>query len=166
MAGLVSNLTEVLKGQTTLFREIVALSAGKKQSIIANDIETLRTIVAQENEIVPKVLKGDKDRERIMADVATVLNKNYDELTLTTLVQLTQGQPENAALTEAVDEFSAAANEMKQTNDINKLLIENALEYLEYNINMIHSSVSSGPAGYGDILGDDQEPGSFLDTRS
>ncbi|MCL2236280.1 MAG: flagellar protein FlgN [Defluviitaleaceae bacterium] len=166
MAGLISDLISVIQGQTVLFKEVVALSADKKNFIIKNDIEGLRGIVAQENIIVPKALKGDKERERIMADIATVLNKKNDELTLTKLAELTEGQPENPEFKIAVEEFIIVLDEMKQSNDANKLLIESALEFLEFNMNVVHSSLDAGPVGYGDTLDDGHEPGSFIDTSS
>ena len=166
MAGLITDLINVIEGQTALFKQVIALSSGKREFIIKNDIEGLRGIVAKENEIVPKALKGDKERERIMADIATVLNKKKDELTLSLLAELTEGQPENPAYKIAVDEFILALDEMKEANDANKILIESALEYLEFNMNIVHSSMDAGPVGYSDTLDEGHEPGSFLDTRS
>ena len=165
MAGLVSSLIETLKGQTELFREVIALSVDKKGFIIKNDIEKLRAVVKQENVIVPKLLKGDKDREKIMADISVVMNKPLADLTLSYLTELMQGQPEHEALVAAIDEFVVVTDEMKAANDANKLLIENALDYIEFNINIIHSSLEAGPVGYG-ALEDNHEAGSFLDTKS
>jgi len=165
MAGLVSSLIDVLKGQTELFREVIALSVDKKEFIIKNDIEKLREVVKQENVIVPKLLKGDKDREKIMADISVVMNKPLADLTLSYLEVLMQGQPEHEALVASIDEFVAVIDQMKAANDANKLLIENALDYIDFNINIIHSSLETGPVGYGS-LEDNHEAGSFLDTKS
>jgi hypothetical protein len=165
MAGLISNLIETIKGQTELFREVIALSTDKKEFIIKNDIESLRQLVKQENVIIPKALKGDKTREKIMVDIATVLNKNPDELTFTMLAELTRGQPEHEAFVAAAEEFVVALTEMKEQNETNKLLIQDALEYIDFNINIIHSSLDSPPIGYGG-LEDNHEPGSFLDKSN
>jgi len=165
MAGLVSNLIDILQGQTKLFGEVVALSVQKRQFIVKNDIDALRAVVKQENVLVPKALKNDKDRERIMTDIATVLNKKQDELTLSYLGELIQGQPEHDSFVRAVDEFLVAMQEMKEANDAAKVLVQDALEYIDFNMNIIHSSLDSGPVGYG-ALEDSHEPGSFLDTRS
>jgi flagellar biosynthesis/type III secretory pathway chaperone len=165
MAGLVSSLIDVLKGQTELFSEVIALSVDKKELIIKNDIDRLREVVKQENAVVPKALKGDKDREKIMADISVVMNKKLEDLTLSYLIELMQGQPEHEALVKAVDDFAKAIAQMKAANDANKLLIENALDYIEFNMNIIHSSLEAGPAGYGS-LEDNHEAGSFLDTKS
>jgi flagellar biosynthesis/type III secretory pathway chaperone len=165
MAGLVSSLIDVLKGQTELFREVIALSVDKKEFIIKNDIEKLRELVKQENVIVPKALKGDKDREKIMADISVVMNKKLEDLTLSYLAELMQGQPEHEALVKAIDEFARAIADLKAANDSTKMLIENALEYIEFNMNIIHSSLEAGPAGYGS-LEDNHEAGSFIDTKS
>jgi len=166
MAGLISNLIETIKGQTVLFRQVTALSEDKREFIIKNDIESLRGLVKQENQIVPKILTGDKKREQLMKDIATVLNKNFDELTFSALANFIDGQPEHPAFVAAVDEFILALEEMKEKNDANKVLINDALDYIEFNMNIIHSSLDAQPAGYGATLDDAHEPGSFLDTRS
>ena len=166
MAGLITDLIQTLQGQTELFKQVTALSDDKKNFIIKNDIENLRNIVKQENLIVPKALKGDKTREQLMKDIATVLNTNYDELTFASLAELISGQPEHPAFVAAAEEFATAVTEMKETNDNNKLLLQDALDYIEFNMNIIHSSIDAQPAGYGDLLDNTHEPGSFLDTRS
>ncbi|MDR2168016.1 MAG: flagellar protein FlgN [Clostridiales bacterium] len=165
MAGLISNLIETIEGQTDLFRKVIALSADKREFIIKNDIEGLRKIVKQENDIIPKALKGDKNREKIMADIATVLNKAPGELTFTALAELIEGQPEHAAFLKAAEDFIITITEMKEQNDANKLLIQDALDYIDFNINIIHSSLDAAPVGYG-ALEDAHEPGSFLDKSN
>ena len=164
MAGLISNLIVTLKGQSDLYRQITALSVRKKECIIKNDIEDLRGIVSEENVLVPKVIRSDKVREQIMKDICTVLNKKEEELTLTNLVNLMENQLEHKELNEAVEELKTAAEEMRELNEANKALVEHALEYIDYNINVIHSSFSEAPAGYNDTLEDTREQISFLDT--
>jgi len=164
MAGLVSNLIEVLRGQVELYSQIAALSVRKKDFIVANDIDGLRDLVAEENKLVPKALRGDKDRERIMKDICTVLNKPTD-MTLSYLVTLMEGQPEHDELGQVVENLRAAADEMKELNESNKVLIQHALEFVDYNINVIHSSFSEAPAGYNDTLDDARDQVSFLDLN-
>ena len=164
MAGLVSNLIDVLKGQVELYSQIAALLVRKKDFIIANDIDSLREVVAEENKLVPKALRCDKDRGRIMQDICTVLNKPAD-MTLTYLVTLMEGQPEHDELQQVVGNLQAAAHEMKELNDSNKVLLQHALEFVDYNINVIHSSFSEAPAGYNDTLDDARDPVSFLDKN-
>jgi len=154
MAGLVSNLIISLEGQIDLYNQIIALSAHKKDNIINNDIENLKKIVADENIIVPKIMRADKDREKIMQDICTVLNKKQDELTLRYLVTLVEGQPEYNELKDAVERLGKAAEEMKNINENNKMLLEQALEFVDYNMNMIHSAFAETPAGYEEPMDD------------
>jgi len=164
MAGLVSNLIDVLKGQVELYSQIAALSARKKEFIIKNEIDNLREVVGEENKLVPKALRGDKDRERIMKDICTVLNKPAD-MTLGFLVTLMEGQPEHSDLKQVVENLSAAIDEVKELNESNKVLVQHAMEFIDYNINVIHSSFSEAPAGYNDTLDDTREQVSFLDIN-
>jgi len=168
MAGLVSSLIDVLKGQVDLYGQIAALSARKKDFIISNDIDSLRAIVAEENALIPKALRGDKEREKIMKDICTVLNKKEEEMSLSYLVVLMENQPEHDALDDVVAKLKAVADEMKELNESNKVLVEHALEFIDYNINVIHSSISdvpAGAAGYNDSFDETSgQTSSFLDT--
>ena len=165
MAGLISNLIDVLKGQVVLYQQVSALSAQKKEHIIANDIESLRKIVAEENMVVPKLLRQDKERERIMKDICTVLNKNQEDMTLTYLVTLMENQPEHEELADIVEKTKAAVYELNDLNEANKILIQNALEYIDYNINLIHSTFADTPASYGSNYEEVGEQKSFLDIN-
>jgi len=165
MAGLISNLIEVLQGQVGLYQQISALSAQKKELIIGNDIESLRKIVAEENMVVPKVMRGDKERERIMKDICTVLNKKDEDMTLSYLVTLMENQPEHGELAEVVEKTKTAVYELNDINESNKVLIENALEFIDYNINLIHSTFADMPAGYGGDYEEVGEQKSFLDVN-
>ncbi|MDR2183597.1 MAG: flagellar protein FlgN [Clostridiales bacterium] len=165
MAGLISNLIEVLQGQVVLYQQISALSAQKKEYIIKNDIENLRKIVAEENMVVPRVMRGDKERERIMKDICMVLNKKDEDMTLSYLVTLMENQPEHAELQDIVERTKTAVYELNDINETNKALIENALEFIDYNINLIHSTFSETPVGYGSNYEEIGEQKSFLDIN-
>jgi len=165
MAGLISNLIDTLKGQVELYQQINALSLRKKEYIIANDIENLRKVVGEENVVVPKVMRGDKERERIIKDICTVLNKPQEDMTLSYLVTLMENQPEHAELADVVEKTKAAVYELNDVNESNKILIENALEFIDYNMNVIHSSFSEVPASYGSNYEEVGEQKSFLDIN-
>jgi len=165
MAGLISNLIECLEGQVGLYGQISALSAQKKEFIINNDIESLRKVVGEENMIVPKVIRGDKERERILKDICMVLNKKDEDMTLSYLVTLMEGQPEHAELAEVVEKTKTAVYGLNDINEANKVLIENALEFIDYNINLIHSTFSDMPVSYGSNYDETLEQTSFLDIN-
>jgi len=167
MAGLVSNLIDVLKGQVDLYQQIAALSAQKKDFVIKNDIENLRKIVAEENALIPRALRGDKEREKIMKDICTVLNKKEEDMNLSYLVVLMENQPEHKELENVVSMLKAAADETKALNETNKVLVQQALEFIDYNINVIHSSFSEAPAatGYNNTFEDAGNQTSFLDIN-
>ena len=165
MAGLISNLIEVLQGQVELYQQISALSLLKKEHIIGNDIESLRKVVGEENAIVPKIMRGDKERERIIKDICMVLNKKEEDMTLSYLVTLMENQPEHTELEEIVEKTKAVVYELNDINEANKTLVENALSFIDYNINLLHSTFADTPASYGSNYEEIGEQKSFLDVN-
>ena len=166
MPGLVSGLIDTLNSQVELYNQIVELSTEKKQYIIKNDTDSLKRLVETENAVASKAAKGDKERVAIMKDICHVLNIDENEITLSKLVEITRGQPENAALSEVVEKTKKSMDAMREINEDNKALISAALEFIEFNINAIHSSfdttAATSPYSAREDLG---QGGSFLDIK-
>jgi flagellar biosynthesis/type III secretory pathway chaperone len=166
MPGLVENLIETLNKEADLYAELVELSEQKKQCIINNDVEGLRQIVAKENTTTSRAIREDKERVVHIKDICLVLNKKEADMTLSHLVVLLEGQPEHEDLTAVVERLKELATTLKSLNEDNKILLEFALEYIDYNMNVIHSSIDAGPVAYDrgghEIVG---ETGGFLDIN-
>ena len=140
MPGLIDNLIEKIEIQDSIYKEIIELLLEKKQIIINNDIQALREIVDKENSTTARALKVEKDRESIMKNISIVLNKAQEELTFDFLIDSLEGKQGQNELRKIVFEIRKTSKKMKEINDSVKKLIENALEYIDYSINAIHTS--------------------------
>ena len=160
MAGLVESLTSTLTEQNSLYKEIILLLSEKKEYIIKNDIEALRGIIDKENSVTAKALRAEKKRAEIMKNISIVLNKNQDILTFDFLINSLENKPGQKELKEIVSEIRETSEKMKEINDSVRSLVENALEYIDYSINVIHTS-SDFNSQYPDSDGES----SFLDIN-
>ena len=164
MAGLITHLIDTLRTQAANFDKLAELSAAKKEHIINNDLDNFKRVVDEAGILATKAAKLDRERESITKDIGHVLNKSLEELTLTRLCALIEGQPEHGELLSVVEALIAAVDNIKATNDANKLLIQDALEFVEFNINALHTSMDPmATSPYGDDYRD--EGGSFLDIN-
>ena len=165
MASLIHQLLEILNEQATRYEELLGLSEEKRDVVISNDVESLQKITHLENLIVSQNQKLERKRVAVTEDMATVLDQKADELTLSALIELLKDQEEQADLTAARDRIKKTLDALSEINTQNELLIKNALDYTEYSLNVIRSSISQAPAYYsstGEVFID--EPG-IIDTK-
>ncbi len=149
MAGLLSELTALLSEQAENVDNLLALSIEKKEVIVNNDVPSLQKITALENTIVGSSQRLEKKCLILMQDIANVLNQDAATFTLSTLLGLVEGQPEHTPLLELKGRMTQAAEALAQSNDQNRLLINHALDYIDFTMNMIRSTTAPDVPHYG-----------------
>ena len=140
MASLIENLINVLIEQDKEYKELLNLSKEKTEVIIKGDTDKLREMLSEEQHYLDKVANLEKNRIEIVNDIAIVLNKDVEYLTVKEIVRLLEGQKkEQQKLAQARDNLNRTLKDMVKINDMNKRLIEDSLEMIEFNINLINS---------------------------
>ncbi|MCL2171348.1 MAG: flagellar protein FlgN [Defluviitaleaceae bacterium] len=163
MAGLIHELMENLTGVMQIYGELTALAQEKRGSIVANDIANIKRITQLETTAVARGAKADKERAIIIKDVCQVLGRKEESLTLTQLADIIKNQPEYEAYAALVESLKAALADLSAANEDNRILVANALDYIEFNINAVRSAMESPGASYGRDGEDFRESASFLD---
>lgn len=140
MASLIDELINTLKLENTEYEELLKLSKEKTPIIIKGDVTLLNEIVAKEQIHTDSLATLESKRTQVVLDIATVLNKDVNTLTIKEIIGLLKGQDEvQKTLSEAHDKLKMTLNDMVVINDINKQLIEESLELIDFNINLINS---------------------------
>lgn len=163
MASLMDNLVEVLEEENVQYEHLVELSKNKRQAIISADIAHLSKITEQEQEISGFLRNLDIRRDAILKDMADVLGKDFEEMTVTRLIGYLGQQPkEQERLSKVRAKILTTGNEMQQWNKRNEALLNQALEMVEFDLTLF-KSMRQAPetANYdknaystGDLLGD------------
>lgn len=162
MASLMDELLEVLEKEEAEYRQLVETSTRKKEVIIKADIRALEEITGEEQEIAGRIKNIENKRISIMRDMANVLNRKPEELTVDVMIEILQKQPkEQEELAKLRAKLKETLAEMKNINEQNQTLITQALEMVEFDMALI-KSIRQAPetANYnrqayntGDILG-------------
>lgn len=140
MASLMENLIEVLGQESEEYEGLLALSRKKTKIIVSADLEELQRITDDEQEVVGRINRLEKKRVEVTADIANVLNRDVDNLKLSNLIELMSPRPaEQAKLTEAHDRLRASVHELQRINEQNKELLGNALEMVEFEMNLLQA---------------------------
>lgn len=95
MASLMEELMETLDAEEKLYQELIPVEQEKTRAIAGTDLEAMRRIVEKEHELVDKTQHLENVRKRIVLDIATVLGKDPDKMTLASLADALKKQPED-----------------------------------------------------------------------
>lgn len=141
MASLMEGLIEVLDEESQEYENLLGLSMKKTPVIVAGNLEELAKITDEEQTIVGHINHLDVKREGLFTDIANVINKDVKTLRLADLIAMLASRPEEQQkLAKAHDRLKTAVYEVKRINGQNRELIQNALEMVEFDMNMLQAS--------------------------
>lgn len=134
------NLIDVLSQESEEYEGLLALSQKKMRIIASANLEDLQRITDDEQEVVSRLNRLEKRRIEVAADIANVLNKDVETMKLTNLIQMLSARPaEQAELAAVHDRLSSVVREVQRTNEQNKELLEEALELVNFEMNMLQA---------------------------
>ena len=134
--NLAENLITALRYEYKTYLEILKLAEDKTDSLVKNDVEAIVTISEKERKMAERTLKLNQVREQIIKAMAERLDQDYNTLTIAKLKMLLKG-PYRKQLNEIQTEMSDLLKKLSARNAINKKLIENAIKYLDFNIQLL-----------------------------
>ncbi|MDE7477629.1 MAG: flagellar protein FlgN [Lachnospiraceae bacterium] len=144
MASLLENLIDVLDGENTQYEKLVTLAESKTPVIVAGDIENLGKIMEEEQEIVGRIQTMEKQRDKFLADIANVVNRDVETLKLIDLIQMLESMPDQQQKLQDVQKhLRETIDKLKEVNDINQQLLSERLDMVEFNLNMIRAMKSA-----------------------
>lgn len=161
MASLIENLINVLKKETEDYKELLQISREKTSAIVSNDVDTLQMIVGREQKLIGRLDDLEKEREEHAGDIANVLNVPTEDMKITLLIKMMEKQPDvQKELIEVHDELKSTMNQLIMINDNNKVLLQESLDMLEFEINLVRNSkMAPVTANYGkDAYGGISQP--------
>lgn len=139
MASLIEELITTLNEETVEYEALLELSTEKTGIIVRDDIQNLNEMVAKEQSHLDRIANLEKKRTEVMQDIAIVLNKDVNTLTVKGISELLEGQKkEQQELSQTRDKLKKLLTGVEAVNEMNKGLIEEALEMINFNINYIN----------------------------
>lgn len=162
MASLVEELINVLAEEEKIYMTLAVNGEKKRQIIIDADIPELERLTDADQKASDELLSKSNKQISLLADIANVLGKSQEQMTVTRLIGYLGEQPDiQAKLTAARDRLLDAAAQMQKINELNSQLLAQAIELAEFDITLF-KSMRQAPetANYdrnayntGDILG-------------
>jgi flagellar biosynthesis/type III secretory pathway chaperone len=138
------NLIDVLEKESSEYEGLLELSQKKTPIIAGGSLEQLQRITDDEQETVSRIANLEKKRSEVTADIANVLNRDVTTLKLANLIDMLSARPaEQERLAAAHDRLTAAVRNLQRINEQNKELLAEALDVVEFELNMLQASKSA-----------------------
>ena len=117
MASLVEELVNVLVEENTIYGKLLDFGEQKKQIVIAADIGALEKLTALEQEASDALLVKSNKQASLLNDIATVLGKTQEQMTVTKLIGYLDTQPDmQKKLIQAKENLLETAKEVQIIN--------------------------------------------------
>ncbi len=140
MASLMEVLIDVLEQENQEYEKLLSLSMRKTSVIVSEDLAELTKITDEEQVIVSRINHLDNQRYEAVSDIADVLNKDVDKLKIVDLIKMLAGRTEEQEKLAAVfDRLRENVRGVKRANEQNGELIRDALELVQFNMNVLQS---------------------------
>lgn len=138
MASLIDELISVLEKENQEYKKMIEVSSKKTGVIVKNNLEELQKITALEQDHLSTLINLEHKREEVTSDIALVLNQKKEDLTVSTLIPVLEGQGEvQKRLMLVHDELKQTLKNFGTINEINNSLVQESLELIDFNLNFI-----------------------------
>lgn len=140
MASLLDTLLDVLNEEESQYRKLIVLADEKRDVLIHADIDRLQQITETEQNITDELHTLEMKRRSVMADMAVVLRRDKDTLTVEKMIEVLSNQPEEQKkLAELRQRLRNTLDEMIRINTQNQALIKQAMEMVEFDLTLFRS---------------------------
>lgn len=163
MSKQIDQLILALKKEQEIYDEVIKLSKEKQAAIVNNDLDSLKVIMEKEKTYSISLVKLEQIRTKMIDH----LIKDYNLVEINALSDLYPFMTDNEVRN--VENLRVRlVNTVKilgQKNDLNKQLLEQSIEQVQFDLNLI-TQVGAGNVNYeGDASDKDVERRSIFDRK-
>ena len=139
MASLMEELLGVLEKEETEYLTLIDLADVKSQAIIKADIAKLGEVTEKEQEAASTLLNLSNKRTQVLNDMATVLGKKPEQMTINRMIGYLGDSREQQMLAERRDRLLEVGTKMQTLNHQNEALLKQAMEMVEFDLTLLKS---------------------------
>ncbi|MGG3799016.1 flagellar protein FlgN [Metabacillus fastidiosus] len=133
-------LIDTLRKLLTLHRRLYEVALQKTDSLKNENIEEMTNLIQQEQKIVQAIKQAEEERIQCTGEF---LNRKED-LIITACIEKAS-EIEKVKLREIYEEFSEILNDLKVTNELNKQLAHQSLQFTSLTLNMLMPNENNIP---------------------
>jgi flagellar biosynthesis/type III secretory pathway chaperone len=130
-----SGLISILEAQVKLHESLYKLAQRKTEALKKNDVDTLSTLINEEQKHIFAIRQFEERRVRWMEKTFP----NAQNMTITRCIELAD-EKERGKLTELYERLTKTIAQLKQVNELNKQLLEQSLQFVSAMLDVVMPS--------------------------
>ncbi len=159
---IVGKLIKILNKEISIYEGVLKLANEKTDVIVKGKVSELEGITRLEQSSILKLSKLEEEREALVEQMAAEFKVEPSELTLKSLMkQLPKEQSKE--LESCYEALPKIFNDLRDANVLNSKLIRSSLDYIDFSINVLTNSGSTG--NYGISGQPDDSKKNFFDLK-
>lgn len=131
-------LIQIMNTLNDLHALLLELAERKKQVLIRNQVDQLMMIMTKETKLIKQI--SEADQQRVEAIQQFLLEKGYKpnaKVTVSDLTKIIFNVEDKKLLLETQKNLLATIRKLREINQINQNLIEHALAFINYSLDLI-----------------------------
>ena len=136
MRQLMDRFCDTLSAEREVHRELLTLSAKKKEAITKNDVTSLDRIVRGEEVLLSRLSHWEKKRKECVQTLSGKVGRPEEEVVIQDFFPLCEPDQKDR-LSSLFRELTTLLEKQIAVNEINKRLIESRLEYINYSLETV-----------------------------
>lgn len=133
---LAENLITALQYEYKTYLEVLKIAETKTNYLVKNDAQAVGSVIEQEQKLAVQTVKLNQVREKLLQTFADKYNQNFNTLTISKVKSIVKN-PYKRQLDDIQKKLSDVLAKLQSRNEVNKKLIENAIKYLDFNLQLI-----------------------------
>ena len=140
MASLVDELVEVLGAEEKIYQKLIQYGEQKTDILVRADVPALEELTSCEQVASDDLIVQSNRQTQLLKDIATVVGRDGEIITVTQLIELLGTQPEaQNKLSAAKEKLLEAAEKLRTLNEQNITLRQQAIELNEFDLTLFKS---------------------------
>ena len=143
-----NELIRVLTLEKKLYIELADLAQKKQKVIIANDVQQLAEYIKEEQELIERIEAVEAERRTAVIGLCSGMNISEKELSFSKLREHLN-EDSQRKLDALKTELLEVLNQLQGINEVNRMLIEEALRINDFSVRVLTQAASPTPTTYG-----------------
>lgn len=133
-------LSMILKAQITLYNQLLELNKAQSKEVAAGNAVKVQEITKEIEKIMKQLVLLDTKRQAVISEIMQQFKIN-DCVNVVELIELTDSELKDS-LFNLIYELEKIADELKMYIERNKILLKKAMQFIDFNINVITSTTA------------------------
>lgn len=129
-------LVDVLANMLKLYQALLTISKQKHDILVGAKAQELDALTKQEELLIVQIGKLEVIREKALREIITTHNFSDENITISKLAEV--ADPDiGIQISDLLKQFDSITADLVKMNKLNTKLIEQALSFINYNINLL-----------------------------